>query len=33
MEIVTESHWTDEISYTIDGVDINEIFEGILFAG
>ena len=23
----------DEISYTIDGVDINEIFEGILFAG
>ena len=23
----------DEISYTIDGVDITEIFEGILFAG
>jgi hypothetical protein len=23
----------DEISYTIDSVDINEIFEGILFAG
>ncbi len=30
---ITLDNKDDEVSYTIDGVDITEIFEGILFAG
>ena len=30
---ITLDNKADEVSYTIDGVDITEIFEGILFAG